>query len=69
MTKASAKYSKMLLIILGVLAAIVIGFQSNAVGFHSSENSTFGVIEHLKTLPTLADHSQSIHAKLLSLVR
>ena len=69
MTKANAKYSKVLLIILGVLAAIVIGFNSNAVSLDSSDDSSVGLLQHFKTLPTLADHTQAIHTKLLSLVK
>lgn len=48
MKKFDARYSKILLILVGVLAAIIIGFQSNAVGFNTNSpiRSPFGLSEN-----------------------
>jgi len=67
MKKLNARYSKILLILLGVLAAIVIGFQSNAVGFNSEPE-----LEDQESVeqPTSSfDTSGKLHFKLLSLLK
>ncbi|SMD36366.1 hypothetical protein SAMN04488029_2854 [Reichenbachiella faecimaris] len=66
MKKLNGRYSKILLILLGVLVAIVIGFQSSAVGFDSEadlENQ-----ESVEQTPTF-DPSGKLHLKLLSLLK
>ncbi|WP_420582821.1 hypothetical protein [Reichenbachiella sp.] len=66
MKKLNGRYSKILLILLGVLAAIVIGFQSNAVGFDSEAD--LDQQESLEQTP-IFDPSSKLHIKLLSLLK
>lgn len=64
--KLNGRYSKILLILLGVLVAIVIGFQSNAVGFDSeAELSEPDATEQ----PQSFDTSGKLHIQLLSLLK
>lgn len=66
MKKLNGRYSKILLILLGVLVAIVIGFQSNAVGFDSeSDLDNQESTEQTQTF----DPSGKLHFKLLSLLK
>lgn len=65
MKKLNGRYSKILLILLGVLVAIVIGFQSSAVGFDSEAD-----LDHRESIETPAfDPSSKLHLKLLSLLK
>ncbi|WP_422360289.1 hypothetical protein [Reichenbachiella sp.] len=66
MKKLNGRYSKILLILLGVLVAIVIGFQSNAVGFDSEADLDHQ--ESTEQAPTF-DPSGKLHLKLLSLLK
>ncbi len=62
MKKLDARYSKILLILLGVLVAIVIGFQSNAVGFDSELQDQESIEQETSSFDT----SGKLHIKLLS---
>ncbi|UXX80868.1 hypothetical protein N7E81_07115 [Reichenbachiella carrageenanivorans] len=65
MKRLKTRYSKMLLIILGVLVAILIGLQSSAVGFDSEwEPDT----ESAQGTPT-NQRPEKLHFKLLSLLK
>jgi len=66
MKKLNGRYSKILLILLGVLVAIVIGFQSNAVGFDSEAD--LDNQESIEQAPAF-DPSGKLHIKLLSLLK
>lgn len=65
MKKLNSRYSKILLILLGVLVAIVIGFQSNAVGFDSEAELEEPAIEQSPAF----DPSGKLHMQLLSLLK
>ncbi|MEP2026713.1 MAG: hypothetical protein ABJH98_03255 [Reichenbachiella sp.] len=67
MKKLNGRYAKVLLILLGVLVAIVIGFQSNAVGFDSE--SDLQEQESIEQQSPAYDNSGKIHLKLLSLLK
>ena len=66
MKKLNGRYSKILLILLGVLVAIVIGFQSNAVGFDSE--AELEDQESTEPAPTF-DPSEKLHIQLISLLK
>lgn len=66
MKKLDIRYSKILLILLGVLAAIVIGFQSNAVGFNAN-HPTYSPWETSKN--SVAEISSIFHFKWLTVLK
>lgn len=69
MKKFETRYSKILLILLGVLVALVIGFQSNAVGFDSKSQLTQPDIDTDKLEVPVFDSSGKLRIKLLSLLK
>jgi len=69
MKKFGARYSKVLLILLGVLAAIVIGFHSHAVSFDSETQSNSPVEESIDSTGDTFNPSGKLHFKLLSLLK
>ncbi|MEO9967511.1 MAG: hypothetical protein ABJF11_17070 [Reichenbachiella sp.] len=64
-----SRYSKILLILLGVLAAIIIGFQSSAVGFDSDSQLSNPSMDALENPTPSFDPSGSLPYKLLSLLK
>lgn len=69
MKKFDARYSKILLILLGVLVAIIIGFQSNAVGFDSESQLASPDFDTKEQSTPLFEPSGKLHFKLLSLLK
>ncbi|MEO9805806.1 MAG: hypothetical protein ABJF04_21290 [Reichenbachiella sp.] len=69
MKKFDARYSKILLILLGVLAAIAIGFQSNAVGFDSESQLSDPDRDAIEHSAPIFDPTGKLHIKLLSLLK
>lgn len=67
MKTLNARYSKILLILLGVLVAIIIGFQSNAVGFNS--NSQNEDQESAEERTSIFEPSGKLHLQLISLLK
>lgn len=67
MKKLNGRYSKILLILLGVLVAVVIGFHSNAVGFDS--NSDLEDQEFVEEQSSILDTPGKLHLKLLSFLK
>lgn len=65
MKRLETRYSKMLLIILGVLVAILIGLQSSAVGF----DSEFEQADAESALDSSSNQREKLHFKLLSLLK
>lgn len=65
MKKLNGRYSKLLLILLGVLVAIVIGFQSSAVGFDSEAD-----LEEQEPIEESQTYNpEKLHLRLLSLLK
>lgn len=64
-----SRYSKILLILLGVLAAIVIGFHSNAVGFDSKPQTSDQEIDTTEQPAPVFDPSGNLRFRLLSLLK
>ena len=69
MKKFETRYSKILLIVLGVLAAIVIGFHSNAVGFDSKPQLSDPSLDASELPAPNFDPSGKLRIQLLSLLK
>lgn len=69
MKKFETRYSKILLILLGVLAALVIGFQSNAVGFDSEPLLSDPGYDTMEAPAPVFDPSGKLSIRLLSLLK
>jgi hypothetical protein len=68
MTKFDGKYSKIILIVLGVLVAIVIGFHSNAVSLDSKIHINTSLIEKSSNIAQFLEKGNNLQSKLLSLL-